>query len=62
MGVTIHQYVNDFRINKAKELLAYTKLSVNSISSNVGFKSTLTFLRAFERSVHMTPSEYRDYY
>lgn len=62
MGVTVHQYVNEFRINKAKELLAYSKLSINSIASQVGFKTTLTFLRAFERSVHMTPSEYRDYY
>ena len=62
MGMTIHQYVNEFRINKAKELLAYSKLSINSIASQVGFKTTLTFLRAFERSVHMTPSEYRDYY
>lgn len=62
MGVTVHQYVNEFRINKAKELLAYSKLSINSIANHVGFKTTLTFLRAFERSVHMTPSEYRDYY
>lgn len=62
MGSTVHQYVNEYRINKAKELLAYSKLSINSISSHVGFKTTLTFLRAFERSVHMTPSEYREYY
>lgn len=62
MGVTIHKYVNEYRINKAKELLAYSKLSVSSIASKVGFKTSLTFLRAFERSVHMTPSEYRDYY
>lgn len=62
MGVTIHQYVNEFRITKAKELLAYSKLSINSIACRVGFKTTLTFLRAFERSVHMTPSEYREYY
>ncbi len=62
MGITVHQYVNEYRINKAKELLAYSKLSVNSIAGQVGFKTTLTFLRAFERSVHMTPSEYRDYY
>lgn len=61
-GVSVHQYINEFRINKAKELLAYTKLSVTSIAGQVGFKNTLTFLRAFERSVHMTPSEYRDYY
>ena len=62
MGITVHQYVNEFRINKAKELLAYSKLSVNSIASQVGFKTPLTFMRAFERSVHMTPSEYRSYY
>ncbi|WP_122641828.1 helix-turn-helix domain-containing protein [Luxibacter massiliensis] len=62
MGTTIHQYVNEFRVNKAKELLAYSKLSITSIAGQVGFKTTLTFLRAFEKSVHMTPSEYRDYY
>ena len=62
MGVTVHQYVNEFRINKAKELLAYSKLSVNSIANQVGFKTPLTFIRAFEKAVQMTPSEYRDYY
>ncbi len=62
MGVTVHQYVNEFRINKAKELLAYSKLSVNSVASQVGFKTPVTFIRAFEKSVHMTPSEYRSYY
>lgn len=62
LGVSVHQYVNEFRINKAKELLAYSKLSVTSIAEQVGFKTTLTFLRAFEKNVHMTPSEYREYY
>lgn len=62
LGTTVHQYVNEFRVNKAKELLAYSKLSVTSIAGQVGFKTTLTFLRAFEKTVHMTPSEYRDYY
>lgn len=62
MGITVHQYVNEFRINKAKELLAYSKLSVSSIASQVGFKTPLTFIRVFQRSVHMTPTEYRSYY
>lgn len=61
-GVTIHQYVTNFRINKAKEMLAYSKLSVNTISAKVGFKNSLTFIRAFERAEKMTPSEYRSYY
>lgn len=61
-GKTIHQYLNDYRIKNAKELLAYSKLSVNTIATQVGFKNSLTFIRAFERSVNMTPSEYRGYY
>lgn len=61
-GQTIHQYLNDYRIKNAKELLAYSKLSVNTIATQVGFKNSLTFIRAFERTVNMTPSEYRGYY
>lgn len=61
-GQTIHQYLNEYRIKNAKELLAYSKLSVNIIASQVGFKNSLTFIRAFERTVNMTPSEYRSYY
>ncbi|MBO5461396.1 MAG: helix-turn-helix transcriptional regulator [Ruminococcus sp.] len=61
-GITIHQYVTNYRINKAKELLAYSKLSVNTIATHVGFKNSLTFIRAFERIENMTPTEYRGYY
>lgn len=61
-GITIHQYVVNYRINKAKELLAYSKLSINNIANQVGFKNSLTFIRAFERIENMTPSEYRGYY
>ncbi len=61
-GMSIHQYLNHFRISKAKELLAYSKLSVSTVATHVGFKNSLTFIRAFERIVNMTPSEYRGYY
>ncbi len=61
-GVTLHQYLTDYRIKNAKELLAYSKLSVNNIATHVGFKNALTFIRAFEKNVNMTPSEYRRYY
>lgn len=61
-GMTVHQYLNNYRIKNAKELLAYSKLSVTNIATQVGFKNSLTFIRAFERTVNMTPSEYRGYY
>jgi AraC-like DNA-binding protein len=62
MGITIHQYVNEFRVEKSKDLLTYSKLSINAIATAVGFKNTLTFSRSFERSMHMTPTEYRKYF
>lgn len=62
MGITIHQYVTEFRVNKSKELLSYSKLSISSIATSVGFKSALTYTRSFEKLEHMTPSEYRKLY
>ena len=62
MGISIHQYVTEFRINKSKELLSYSKLSISAIATSVGFKNALTYTRNFERLEHMTPSEYRELY
>lgn len=60
--MTIHRYVTEYRINKSKELLSYSKLSIANVASSVGFKNTLTFSRCFEKQMHMTPSEYRQAY
>lgn len=61
-GMTVHQYVTEFRINKSKELLSYSKLSIAAVANSVGYKNTLTYTRSFEKLVKMTPSEYRKYY
>lgn len=60
MGVSLHQYVTEYRVNKSKELLSYSKLSLNAIAAEVGFKSTLTYIRCFENAIHMTPTKYRN--
>lgn len=59
---TLHRYINELRVNKAKEYLAYSKLSINSIANQTGFKTPLTFIRVFKKEVNMTPSEYRNYF
>ena len=61
-GKTVHQYVNEYRVNKSKELLSYSKLSIAAVANTVGFKNTLTFSRQFKEYMHMTPTEYREYY
>lgn len=58
-GITIHRYINEYRINKSKELLSYSKLSVGDVGAAVGFKNPLTYIRSFEKYAHMTPGEYR---
>ena len=61
-GVTIHKFLNEYRVNKSKELLSYSKLSITSISLEVGFNTALTYMRCFKNSTDMTPSEYRRYF
>ena len=43
------------RINETEE---YSKLTIEAIASNVGFKSRTAFINAFKREVGLTPSEY----
>lgn len=59
-GVSVHQYVNQYRINKSKELLSYSKLPIKAIATSVGFNNALTYIRCFKESIQMTPSEYRE--
>ena len=60
-GMTLHQYVVEYRLNKSKDLMSYTNLSIAAIANSVGFNNTLTFSRQFKTKYNMTPSEYREY-
>lgn len=53
------EYVNRIRIDKAKELLQKSDLTVEQISEQVGFASPSYFSRLFKRVVGKTISEYR---
>jgi len=61
-GISLHRYVNEYRLNRSKELLSYTKLNIAAIANSVGFNNTLTFSRQFKEKYGMTPSEYREFY
>ena len=59
IGMTPLQYLNSFRINRAKELLRHTGLTVKEISYEVGINDTHYFCRLFKNKLKTTPSEYR---
>lgn len=59
-GFSPAKYIMDVRMNKTKEALTNTELSVREIASIAGFDNYEYFFTAFKKNVGMTPSEYRD--
>jgi AraC-like DNA-binding protein len=57
-GETPHQYLLRRRIERAKELLRGTPLSVTEVSFAVGFRSLGSFSTAFRRLVGESPKGY----
>lgn len=56
---TIADYISNFRLQKARELLISTGSSVSDISTQVGFTSTNHFYALFKKATGVTPSEFR---
>ena len=57
-GVTPRQYILDLRIQKAKQLLTDTLLSVTEISAACGFSSVYHFCQTFKKRTDLTPKQY----
>ena len=57
--MTLVEYMNHYRLEKACELLLTTDLSVIEISENTGFENHSYFIRLFRRQYQMTPLKYR---
>lgn len=58
-GFTVLEYVTKLRVEKSKELLAYSDLSVAEVAGRVGYAKPGYFARVFKKWEGVTPSEYR---
>ncbi|WP_418990897.1 AraC family transcriptional regulator [Alistipes sp.] len=58
-GTTFFDYLNDYRIDTACELLATTSLPVSGICFSVGFGDTPHFNRMFRKRKGVSPGTYR---
>ena len=58
-GDGLLNYINKYRIEKAKELLANQDLTLENVGIMVGFASANTFIRVFKKYEYMTPGQYR---
>lgn len=61
-GMTVNRYLVECRINKAKELLTTTGLTVIEICEQSGFQDISHFCSSFKKATGMTPSAYRELY
>ncbi|OHV76703.1 GlxA family transcriptional regulator [Rhizobium sp. LCM 4573] len=58
-GLTTGDYIQRLRVNKARELLQFTKASVDQVAWEVGYTDPSAFRKIFGRIVGLTPQEYR---
>jgi AraC-like DNA-binding protein len=62
MDMTFLDFVNQYRVKEAKELLCDEKvksMTILAIAYEVGFNSKTTFYTSFKKVTGQTPSEYR---
>lgn len=59
MGQSPSHYLQDKRLNEAKQLLRFSKLSIAEVASLIGYKNGQYFSRIFKQKVGCSPSHYR---
>ena len=59
-GQTLNQYLTEFRLERAKELLADPRNNISDIATRVGYNDSNYFGKAFKKYSGQSPSEYRE--
>ena len=57
--VNFSAYLNEYRVNRARQLILDPRLSLKDIGAAVGYSDANYFTRVFKRLTGQTPSEYR---
>ena len=60
MGLGFSDYINSFRLSKAKELLSESSMTLSEIAQTVGYSNQQYFTRVFKAETGMTPGQYRN--
>ena len=58
-GVTFSQFVTQYRLNTACELLKHSQKQVSEICFTVGFNDLPHFIRVFRKAMGISPTAYR---
>ena len=61
-GENFVRYLTRVRIDRAKELLQQTNLSVSEVCSRVGYNDLKHFTQTFKKETSLSPAQYRRLY
>ena len=59
-GQTFINYLNNYKIERSKDLLKNTNMTLLDISLEVGFNNQSYYSTIFKKYTNMTPLEYRE--
>ncbi len=59
-GQTLNQYLTEYRMEKAMQLLSDARYQITDISSRVGYSNGNYFSKSFKKFTGLTPSKYRE--
>lgn len=59
-GMSLHKHLINYRLTVAERLLLSTDATITDIAENVGFSSTMVFIRNFKLKNNVTPNKYRE--
>ncbi len=59
VGQSFSNYLNEYRIGKAKEILKNSHLKAGTVGKKVGYTDAAYFYKQFKKYVGSTPSEWR---
>lgn len=60
MNISLQDYLIAFRMRKACELLSNVPLTIGDIARSVGYEDPLLFSKMFKKTMHSSPSQYRE--
>lgn len=62
LNISPKDFLQKYRITRARELLVLTDLSVESIGKSCGYENAERFTRAFKQETNLTPTQFRKHY
>lgn len=62
LGMSPQEYLTNYRVSRARELLAMTDLSIESVAFSCGYRDALVFSKAYKAKMGVPPLRYRKNY